>query len=92
MLIVWPISTMCVQNNTYAKNIFKIARLNWPPHTMHSCMICTVLKMATLLRLTHMLVHALEKKSSPVNDAWMYPYFENCSHILSHNQARMLTM
>lgn len=35
------------------------------------CITCTIEKMPTLLRFTHMLVHALLKKSSPVNEAWM---------------------
>lgn len=92
VLIVWPNSNIWVQNNMYAKNMFRIARLSWPPHTMQSCITCTVEKIPTLVRFTHMLVHALLKKSSPVNDAWIYPYLENCSHILSHNHARKLTI
>merc|ERR1719329_1430972 len=51
----------------YAKNMFRIARLSWPPHTMHSG------KDTYVGQVHAMLVHALKKKSSPVNDAWIYP-------------------
>jgi len=78
ILRTWPMSTRSMHTNIYIRVKFINVRVICPPYVMHIVISCNVENTVMLFRFTHILVQAEEKKSSPVKDAWIYPYLENC--------------
>lgn len=76
----------------YPRAVFAKQMAKLPANEIMVSVICTMVKMPILNRFTHMDVHALLQKFSPVKDAWMKPYLVNCWQIFSISHAMQFSI